>query len=418
MIRAAPVAQPDQSYGHCKCDDLCRLRYHPSNAGHEVRKVETVYLDTETTGLDPGHDELVEIPIVNDGGSTLVDTLIHPQRCKQWTSAQRIHGIAPEDVREAPTLDDVLPEVVAAVTGARLVIYNASFDMSILPDAVGRTAAQVDCCMEAFAAAYGELSEEHGDYRWQSLATAAFYVDHSWQGPTHRAYTDALACRAVWHYLTGSTAYRAEVEARRQAAVRITEANLEAAVLLSRHERRIQSQQDQRCLAAHSHAERLVMRFFLRQTAGRHWLSCLPPNEVRAQLAAVFLGLPDKLPSECYAPGVEIQTIYHRKRDIPDHLAYKSWFPTEVWIHGLLTPVAAFVGPRFTRALYDKDQFDEIKSEYRLRLAPLPERPCTRTMLRQEGDSKADIDAMTPAAERYNKRHHFWYRLYDRDALC
>jgi hypothetical protein len=160
------------------------------------------------------------------------------------------------------------------------------------------------------------------------------------------------------------------------------------------------------------------MRFYLRQSARRHWLSRLPPNEVPAQLAAVFLGLPDNLPHECYTTSADIQAIYHRKKDIPGHLTYKSWFPTEVWIQRQLTPVAAFGGPRLARALYDKEQLERIKSEYRLRFAPLPERPCTRTMLRQEGYSDADIDSPTPAAERYNMLHHYWYRLYDRDSLC
>jgi oligoribonuclease (3'-5' exoribonuclease) len=40
--------------------------------------VETVYLDTETTGINPGHDDLVEIAILDDGGSPLVNTLVRP----------------------------------------------------------------------------------------------------------------------------------------------------------------------------------------------------------------------------------------------------------------------------------------------------------------------------------------------------
>lgn len=128
-------------------------------------------------------------------------------------------------MRHAPTLNEVLPEVVAAVSGARLVIYNTSFDTGFLPDSVIHAAGQVVCCMEAFAEAYGDFCEEHGDYRWQSLATAALYVDYSWQGSAHRAFTDALACRAVWHYLTSSDAYRAEVQARRLAKTRNIEEN-------------------------------------------------------------------------------------------------------------------------------------------------------------------------------------------------
>ena len=49
--------------------------------------MKTVYLDTETTGLAPVRDELLEIAIVDDQGKTLVNTLIRPQFRKQWQEA-------------------------------------------------------------------------------------------------------------------------------------------------------------------------------------------------------------------------------------------------------------------------------------------------------------------------------------------
>ncbi|WP_075881820.1 3'-5' exonuclease [Vreelandella massiliensis] len=379
--------------------------------------MKTVYLDTETTGLDPGRDELLEIAIVDDQGNALVNTLIRPQRRKQWQKAQRIHGIEPSDVRGAPTLEDVLPDVVAAISGARLVIYNAVFDMGFLPDVAANAIAQVECCMVAFAVEYGEYSDYHGNYRWQPLDMAARYVGHDWQGTAHRALSDALACRAVWHYLTGSASYRAEVDACRLAADRRADALYAANRALEQYERRISEARATRWWSAQKHSKRLIQRFFLRQTASRHWLSQLPSDQAQAKLAAVFLGLPDNLPPECYAAGVEIQAIYHRNRDIPDHLATMNWFPNEKWIRRLLTPVAAFVGPRSARALFAKSQLDEIKQEYWLRFAPAPEWCCTRTMLREEGYADGVIDSLPPAAERYNMTHHFWYPIYDREEI-
>lgn len=373
----------------------------------------TVYIDTETTGLDPCWNDLLEIAIVNDQGEVLMDTLIRPKRRQSWLSAQAIHGISPEDVKNAPTLEDVLPAVVAAVTGARLVIYNASFDMGFLPEYVANAPARIECCMLHFAEEYGDYSDYHDDYRWQSLATAACYVGHVWQGSTHRALADALACRAVWHYLTGSAAYRDEVDARRISDIRRDAIVREALHALERYE----AQLAKRWQAAQERSSRVIHRFYLRQTMPRHWLTELRADQLPAQLAAVFLGLPVNLPPECYAPGVEIQAVYHRQRDIPDHLAPMSWFPNEKWIRVLLIPVAAFSGPNTGRALYAKSQLDEIKKEYWRRFAPLPERWCTRTMLCREGISDGVIEALAPAAERYNGWGCFWYPVYNRDEL-
>ncbi len=156
----------------------------------------TFYLDTETTGLHPATDELVEIAVVDDAGNIVLDTLLRPAESTAWPDAQRIHGISPDDVAMAPTREDVLPELLALVTGARLVIYNADFDLGFLPE-VATAADQVSCCMLDFAEHIGDWN----DYRWHKLDSAANYVGFHWPGSKHRAAADALACRAVWQYL-------------------------------------------------------------------------------------------------------------------------------------------------------------------------------------------------------------------------
>ena len=47
--------------------------------------MQTLFLDTETTGLTPPNDKLVEIAIVDDGGDTILDTLINPERPKGFS---------------------------------------------------------------------------------------------------------------------------------------------------------------------------------------------------------------------------------------------------------------------------------------------------------------------------------------------
>lgn len=159
----------------------------------------TIYLDTETTGLAAGRDEVLQIGIVDDSGAVLMNTLIKPVRNTTWPEAQDIHGITPQMVASAPTLDEVLPTLTDIVRGQYVVIYNANFDCAFLP-IVGEVAASVECCMLRFAEWYGAWSDWHESYTWQKLSTAAKCVDHALD-QAHDAVADSLACRAVWRYL-------------------------------------------------------------------------------------------------------------------------------------------------------------------------------------------------------------------------
>ncbi len=159
----------------------------------------TRYLDTETTGFQGS--ELVEIALLNSHGRPLIDTLIRPTRAKRWDDAQRIHGISPAMVKDAPTLEDVLPEVIRHLRGHHLVVYNLSFDISFFPTEVRSAPAKMSCAMEQFAEAYGDWNDYHGSYRWQKLHVAAAHVRHTWEGTAHRARADAHACRSVWRWL-------------------------------------------------------------------------------------------------------------------------------------------------------------------------------------------------------------------------
>ncbi len=162
--------------------------------------MDTVYLDTETTGLSPDRgDRVVDIAIIDDMGRTLVDTLVDPERAIP-AEASGIHGITDAMVAGMPTLESLLPETADLIDGKRLVIYNAEFDTGFFPGRLAE-AGTIECAMLRFAEVYGEPSQYGDGYRWQRLAKAVDHIGYSWVGRAHRALADALACRAVWTWL-------------------------------------------------------------------------------------------------------------------------------------------------------------------------------------------------------------------------
>jgi DNA polymerase III subunit epsilon len=159
-----------------------------------------IYLDAETTGLDPTIDEVLQIGIVNDRGRTILNALTRPKGLTEWPKAEAIHGIRPADVREAPPLEAYMTFVNSVCAGQTIVVYNLGFDTRFLWLDTPFPDADFKCCMLAFAN-YMKVPGRNGQYRYHKLEAAAKHIGYEWQGRKHSALADALATRAVWHYL-------------------------------------------------------------------------------------------------------------------------------------------------------------------------------------------------------------------------
>lgn len=117
--------------------DETRLAYRrQASAWAEGLAGETgwVALDTETTGLS-GTVDFVQMAVVEhvlgeDGGVTLLDTLVKPAVPIE-PGARAVHGLAEEDLRDAPTFPEVHQEIVRALAGRRVVAYNSAFDRRV-----------------------------------------------------------------------------------------------------------------------------------------------------------------------------------------------------------------------------------------------------------------------------------------------
>jgi DNA polymerase-3 subunit epsilon len=169
-----------------------------------LNTMETLFLDTETTGLRGlfagGNDEIVEVAIVDDRGEPVIHTLIKPSLHDSWPDAERIHGISPADVIDAPSLVDLLPSIREAVRNKSVVIYNARFDVQFFPSDVFANSS-VECAMLAYADYVGQWNAYYGHYRWHKLVAAALETGFTDEVRWHRALGDALAARHVWQKL-------------------------------------------------------------------------------------------------------------------------------------------------------------------------------------------------------------------------
>jgi len=159
----------------------------------------TVYLDTETTGLN-WDAAIVEIAIVDDSGKTLLNNKVNPG-FPIPRDATAIHGITNDMVRLCPTLKQLTPRILKAVEGKRVIIYNAAYDMRYIPQEANEVIAKVECCMKRFASFYGEWHNYFKNFTWQNLGVATSVSGYEWIGDSHRALADTLACRHVWLWL-------------------------------------------------------------------------------------------------------------------------------------------------------------------------------------------------------------------------
>ncbi|HXF50845.1 MAG TPA: helicase C-terminal domain-containing protein [Dehalococcoidia bacterium] len=93
-----------------------------------------VALDLETTGLDPEHDEIIEVGAVRfteEGVLDTYQTFVNPRRPLS-ARIQRLTGIRPADLERAPSFGAVAREIEAFIGEEPVVGQNVRFDLDFL----------------------------------------------------------------------------------------------------------------------------------------------------------------------------------------------------------------------------------------------------------------------------------------------
>lgn len=102
-------------------------------------------IDTETTGIDPRTDRIVEVAVVLGRSGEVLERkswLVNPGMPIPKASTE-VHGITDDDVADKPPFAVIVPELFACLEGALAAAYNASFDRGFILAELGRAAAVV-----------------------------------------------------------------------------------------------------------------------------------------------------------------------------------------------------------------------------------------------------------------------------------
>ena len=95
-----------------------------------------IVLDTETTGLSAENgDRIIEIGCVELLGRKITGKHFHhylnPQR-DSHEDALKVHGISNEFLRDKPEFEVIASDFLSFISGAEIIIHNASFDIGFL----------------------------------------------------------------------------------------------------------------------------------------------------------------------------------------------------------------------------------------------------------------------------------------------
>lgn len=94
-----------------------------------------IVLDTETTGLDPEADEILQLAIIDGNGNVLWNKLYKPEYVTHWPDAEAINHINPFDVRKCECITKDVEAIQNIINRAReICTFNAKFDLAFLAE--------------------------------------------------------------------------------------------------------------------------------------------------------------------------------------------------------------------------------------------------------------------------------------------
>lgn len=110
----------------------CKLCVDSKNNSAKIT-IPRIVLDTETTGLDPIKDEIIQLSIIDGNGYTLLNEYYKPKKVTEWPEAQRVNGISPEYVANKKYIVEDFAKIQSILDAAgEVCAFNAEYDLAFL----------------------------------------------------------------------------------------------------------------------------------------------------------------------------------------------------------------------------------------------------------------------------------------------
>jgi len=158
-----------------------------------MRKFDWVFLDLETTGLNPVQDKIIEVAAVTlsaKGKQEVFHQLVNPGiPVPEYIT--RLTGIDSGMVNDAPAFTEISASLLQFLEGRVIVAHNAGFDISFLQAALGRPL--TNSCLDTYDFAK-LLFPNYSSYSLRYLVRALELPVK----PAHRALDDALALESLF----------------------------------------------------------------------------------------------------------------------------------------------------------------------------------------------------------------------------
>jgi DNA polymerase-3 subunit epsilon len=135
-----------------------------------------VVLDSETTGLKSPVG-FVEVAIADPEGNPLINSTIRPKLPIE-PGAAKVHGYTVNALKGSPSFREIYSDILDAISGRRIVVYNARYDRRVFDTEVSMLGARAllagrylpawECAMGWYSQFVGEPGKR-GGYKYQKL---------------------------------------------------------------------------------------------------------------------------------------------------------------------------------------------------------------------------------------------------------